>query len=256
MKYWLLTIVVVLGCWGGVLSVQANEGLPVAAAVELAEGVVPAGTVVTYDEVTDSYQVAANASSLQVYGVTTNRPVITIVSDGATTPVVTQGITPVRVTGTETIERGDLLVTATSGGVAHKAALDDGAVFAVALEAYSPQSGGETVLASVGVESARSWQETRQTMVAEANGEQGTSTPEELSVSVTRIAIAVAIALGAIGFVLFTFRSILTQGMTAIGRNPRARTAVLTMTVGSMVLVVGLAVLILLVAVAVLVLPV
>lgn len=256
MRYLILTILVTIGLGSGLTVVQANGALPIAAPIEVVDGAVSPGTVIVYDETADVYRVAAEPGSRQVYGVATDRPVITIVNDTATTPVVTQGVLPVRVTGEASIARGDLLTTSATPGVATKAGLDDPAVFAVALEAYAPSDGTGSVLASVGAEGARSWQETRQTIAAQANGEQGTTTPEELSVSVTRISIAVAVALGAVGFVLFTFRSILTQGMTAIGRNPRARGAVLTMTVGSMVLVILLAVLILLVAVAVLVLPV
>lgn len=256
MRYVALSVVAIFGMVSGAAVVQANDALPIAVPVSIAEGAVSPGTVIVYDEESDAYRQAANARSAQVYGVTTDRPVITIVSEEVTSPVITRGVVPVRVGGAESIGRGDLLTTSDTPGVATKAGLDEPAVFAVALEAYTPGAGEGLILASVGVESAQTWQETKQTMAAQANGEQGTTTPEELSVSVTRIAIAVAIAIGALGFVLFTFRSILTQGMTAIGRNPRARGAVLTMTVGSMVLVVFLAVLILLVAVSVLVLPV
>lgn len=256
MRYVALSVLAISGMVSGVTAVQANDALPIAVPVSIAEGAVSPGTVIVYDEAADTYRQAASARSAQVYGVTTDRPVITIVSEEVTSPVITQGVAPVRVTGTEAIGRGDLLTTSDTPGVATRAGLDEPAVFAVALESYTPGSGEGLILANVGVASARSWQETKQTMAAQAAEGQGTTTPEELSVSVTRVAIAVAVAIGAIGFVLFTFRSILTQGMTAIGRNPRARGAVLTMTVGSMLLVVFLAVLILLVAVAVLVLPV
>lgn len=256
MRYWLFIILVVVSWGSGGVVGHANDALPIAVPVSVADGVVAPGTVITYDEASDTYRTAPEPRSAQVYGVATDRPVMTMVNDGATTPVVTQGVALVRVTGDAPIARGDLLTTADTPGVATRAALDEPAVFAVALESYTPAVDEELILANVGVANAQSWQDTRQTLAAQANGETGSTTPEELSVSVTRIVIAVAVAIGAVGFVLFTFRSILTQGMTAIGRNPRARGAVMTMTVGSMLLVVFLAALVLLVAVAVLVLPV
>jgi F0F1-type ATP synthase membrane subunit c/vacuolar-type H+-ATPase subunit K len=258
MRYWIFIGVVLLGLGSGEIALWANESLPVAAPVSIEGATPPPGTVIAYDDVADVYRVAREDARHDVYGVTTNQPVITMVDDTDAVPVITRGVVGVRVVADAAVERGDVLTLAAESGVARPATLEEPGVFAVALENRLSAATSTLVLASVGPVYAESWQRTQQALAAHATGTNTAAGDESepRSVSSTRVAIAVAIAIVALGFGLFAFRAILVRGMTAVGRNPRARGAVLAMTIGSMVLVVALAALALLVAVAVLVLPV
>lgn len=128
-----------------------------------------------------------------------------------------------------------------------RADLETMAVFAVALEDLAAGQG--IIQAEVGVEAAMAAQQSRQAAVAEAReAKEATSLP--------RILVAVIITLGALGFLLYSFRSILSSSVLSIGRNPRARKSVVWIAAGSLIMVLLLVIVVIFVAIGVLVLPI
>lgn len=241
--FFLLAVTVVIPV---VIKAQASLTLPVASTVDIvmpAGEQVTAGTVIRFDEETDTYALSKGTADLTVYGVAAERPAVVFVTSATAVPVVTAGVTPVLVTMENgPIARGDVLTTAIISGQARRANADE-PVFAVALEARSEPG---LVLASIGAEEAQAALAQRAAITA----------PGGIIVSVARAAMAAVLVLGAIGFLLYSFRSIMMTGVISIGRNPRARQSVLWVSVGSMLLAIVLTGLVVFVAIGILILPV
>jgi len=242
-----LLILFILGS-PGVLWAQTSLSLPVASTVDVvSEDVVRGGAVVRYDEIRDRYTLTDEVSDPTVYGVVADRPAIVFVTATTSVPVVTQGVTEVLVNMENgQIVRGDVLTTSSIRGQAMRATDDGHMVFAIALEAMDEAG---LLSAQIGVEEA-------QTVWAKRNAVAGTADDGKVFVSMARAVIAAALVLVAIGFLLYSFRSVMTTGVISVGRNPRARQSVLGIAVGSMVLVVIVTTLVVFVAVGILILPV
>jgi hypothetical protein len=248
--YRLSSLVLLCGvCLTGTALAQTGMSVPVATTVLLQDGVVENGLAVIYDRELDTYSLATVVNDARVYGVTAERPVLVFSTSDDALPVVTNGVTTVRVSGVNgPIARGDLLMTSSEPGVSVLAGLEDEYVFAVALESWLASSTG-VILAEVGVEQARARQLSRLEAVATAG-------MERRPISLARGLIAVVIAVGGLMFVLYSFRSVIKAGVVSIGRNPRARTAIMTLAIGNILFALVLCLLALFVAVAVLILPV
>ncbi len=228
---------------------SANSELPIATTIPLTGTPGTVGMVVRYDDAAATYTVAREAFDTAVYGVIGERPAIVFVTASNTTPIVTQGVSGVRVDASLNgpIVRGDLLTTSATFGVAMRANLDTTAVFAVALEDLPAGQG--IIQAEVGVEGAMAVQQAHQAAAtAETEAKEKTSLP--------RILVAVVLTLSALGFLLYSFRSILSSSVLSIGRNPRARKSVVWIAVGSLVAVLLLVIIVIFVAIGVLVLPI
>lgn len=264
------------------MSAQVSNSLPVATTVGLNGGATRAGEVVVYDEVQESYKVSQFADDPGAFGVIATDPALVFVTDAAAIPVVTAGVTSVLVnTEGGDISRGDLLTTSFESGVATRATVDDDHVFAVALESY--QSVGSqvgTILAEVNRERAtsllierRSIEEEVAAEEAEAGGVVGADGEGETdpftilrqgdvmgaikaASPYIRGIIATIIAVGALFFVLYAFRSNIANATLSVGRNPRARNAIMAVSFGNLLFAIVLALLAIFVAIAVLVLPV
>ncbi len=226
--------------------------LPVAATVPLAGIPGEAGMVVRYNDVDDVYEVSTVEFDVHVYGVVGERPAIVFMTSTTSVPVVTGGVTLVRVTaaGGE-IRRGDLLTTSDQVGVAMYAGTTTTAVFAIALE---DAAGKEEILAEVDVVRAQALQRERQDVFLA--GQTSVKDESEQGVSLVRKVFAGVLVFLALGFLLYTFRTILNSSVLSIGRNPRARLSLIMVAVGSMALALVLALVTVLAAIGVLVLPV
>lgn len=247
---WLLLAMVLLGS-GGAMTASATE-VPIAQSVEIQGGAPPVGSVVRYDETADTFTLSDTPRDGAVYGVVGERPAIVFVSATATVPVITSGVSAVRVQAAGgAIARGDTLTTSNQAGVAQLAPVSESAVFAIALEpaTFAAGESESLILAEVGVSRAQAYQEARRAAQAETEE----TAPYR---SVVRSVLAGVLVLGGLGFLLYSFRSILATGIQSVGRNPRARRTVLLLAVGSLVMVVVVTVLLLLAAIGVLVLPV
>lgn len=227
---------------------RADSELPIATTIPLVGAEAVPGMVVRYNETDATYSVVNSAFDSAVYGVVGERPAIVFMTASNTTPVVTQGVSGVLVDAEQNgpIVRGDLLTTSAVPGVAMRANLDTTAVFAVALEDWAVGQG--VVQAEVGAEGALAVQQARQAAVADEAEKEKTTLP--------RILVAVAITLAALGFLLYSFRSILSSSVLSIGRNPRARSSVVWIAAGSLVMVLLLVGVVIFVAIGVLVLPI
>ncbi len=204
----------------------------------------PFGSVIRYDEDADVYQLSTGRSDPAVYGVTAERPTVVFVTGPTSVPVVQEGATEVLVSMENgAIERGDVLTTAHTRGQAMRADVDEPIVFAVALQDASEPG---LVLAHIGSDRAQTVQEQRAAITAEGG----------IIVSTARAVLATILVLGAVGFLLYSFRSIMTTGVISIGRNPRARRSVLWVSVGSMILAIVLTVVVIFTAIGILILPV
>jgi hypothetical protein len=229
------------------LLASAQNALPIASTLTVKGDATQMGTLVVFDEVSQTYAVSSAQNDARVYGVVAERPALLFTTASGSVPVQTEGIAYVRVAGSSTpITRGDLLVTGTKEGTASRAYPQDEHVFAVALESYESRDDG-LLLSDVRVARARA---ARQEAVAQQVERQ------KLPVSWLRGAIAATIAMSAIIFMLFSFRSIVNNGVVSVGRNPRAQTSIITFAFGTILGVVLLGGLALFVAIAVLVLPV
>jgi hypothetical protein len=206
--------------------------------------------VVRYDELSGTYELSRARFDSAVYGVVGERPAIVFMTASNTTPIVTEGVSGVLVDAEKngSIVRGDVLTTSDVTGVAMRADLATNAVFAIALEDFNHGVG--IVMADIGVERAEAVQAARQEAAAAATAQ------EKSSSTVVRMVIAVVLTLVALGFLLYSFRSILSSGILSVGRNPRARSSVVWISIGSMAMVLVLVTLVVLIAIGVLVLPV
>ncbi len=246
-----LCVVALFSVFSG--EVVANSELPIATTVTLPDDAVATpGMVVRFDEATNSYELSATPYDGAVYGVVGERPAIVYVTASNTVPVVTQGVSGVLVDASANgpITRGDVLTTSGRDSSAMRADVDTDAVFAIALEDLA--SGQGIVFAEVGVARAREVQEQRRAAAAAltAAAEEGEDVPTG------RLIVAALVALGALGFLLWSFRSILNSGVLSVGRNPRARSSVVFMSISSMTMVLVLVLVVVFIALAILVLPI
>lgn len=232
---------------------QTNTSLPVATTLEVAWAKSDGGEVVIYKESDSIYEVASTQKDARVFGVTALRPALVFSVGSGTVPVVTVGATRVRVnTENGPIARGDLLVSASAQGSAMRASLDDDAVFAVALEDHTASEPG-MIIAEIGIEQARSLQESRRAIEKELT--QVASSTEKTNISIARASIAAGIALSGLIFILYSFRSTIAKGVVSIGRNPRARTSIMALAFGNIIFALILCAFVIFIAVGVLVLP-
>jgi len=242
------------------LGTQASAAdLPVAATIPLQGTPGEPGMVIRYDEIADQYMVSRTAYDALVYGVVGERPAIVYMTSTTSVPVVTQGVTNVLVNMSNgDIRRGDLLTTSDTEGVAMVAGTSTMSVFAVVLEDAVP--GAATVVAEVDVTRAQALQKSRQNIYAAAQAKAAAAAAGEEEpkpvISLLRKVFAGMLVLGALGFLLYSFRSILSSSVVSIGRNPRARTALILAAGGSMVMALVIALVTVLAAIGVLVLPV
>ena len=235
----------VLVCTPFLLGVPSAQAIPIANTVEvLSDEPVPFGSVIRYDEDANIYQLSAGRSDPAVYGVTAERPTVVYVTTATAVPVVHEGAAQVLVSlENGPIARGDVLTTANTRGQAMRADVSEPIVFAVALEAATEPG---LVLAHIGSDRAQIVQEQRAAITAEGG----------IIVSTARAILATVLVLGAVGFLLYSFRSIMTTGVISIGRNPRARRSVLWVSIGSMILAIVLVVVVIFTAIGILILPV
>ena len=233
----------------GLLWAQGGSHLPVATTLPV-EGIDGQyGQVVVYEAEDERYRISRAPRELSLVGVTAERPTVVFTIDDAIVPVVTSGVTPVQVdTSAGSIARGDVLTSSQQPGVAMRAQLADEQVFAVALESYDG-SGVAMVLADVSVERARAAQMARRVQ-AEHDAD------EQQSTTLIRVIIASIVAFGALGFLLYSLRSIYRQGVISVGRNPRAKSSIVLLSIGGTIAIILVSIIILLVAVGVLVLPI
>jgi len=211
------------------------------------------GVVVTVDDEQEQYSISNRSHDDGVYGVTAAQPALVFQTGEQEVPVVTDGITYVQVSAAGgQISRGDLLVTAAATGVARKAADDESYVFAIALENYQPDAAEQTgfIQADVSVQRAELALEARRQ--AQMSAEDTSPDP----VSIVRAIIAVVLVVGGLFFVLYSFRSTIKAGVVSVGRNPRARSSIVALTIGNLTFALVLCAVVVFIAVAILILPV
>jgi len=241
-----LFLVIMLAFLSGAQFSFAQSPLPIASTVMVvADEPIETGVVVRYDNAADTYSLSRGASDAAVYGIVAERPALVFITSAAAVPVVTEGVTPILVNMEGgVIRRGDVLTTAGEPGRAMRSISVDDMVFAVALENATEPG---LIVAQMGVEQAQAVRAQQQAAITAESG---------IIVSAARASIATIMVLGAIGFLLYSFRSIMTTGVISIGRNPRARQSVLWVSVGSMILAIILTGLVVFVAIGILILPV
>lgn len=234
-------------------SIFANS-LPAAETVTL-EGVrtVSEGTVVVANEDTGTYRVSSSADAATIYGVAVARPPVVYTTENNNVPVITEGIAFVRVTNSNgEIRRGDLLVSSGEEGVAMRASESDQHVFAIALEPLVAGSGVGVIQAEIGSDRAQTLRNLQREQAAAALAE---TEEDETSFSWVRAVIATMIIVGGLFFVLYSFRSTIAHGVVSVGRNPRAKRSILTLSVANIVFALVLCGVVVFIAVAILVLP-
>ena len=234
-------------------STLANS-LPTAETVTLEEvGTVSEGTVVVANEDTGTYRVSSSADAAAIYGVAAARPPVVYTTENNNVPVITEGIAFVRVTSSNgEIRRGDLLVSSEEEGVAMRAGESEQYVFAIALEPLVTGSGVGVIQAEVGSDRAQTLRNLQREQAAAALAE---TEGVESSFSWVRAVIATVIIVGGLFFVLYSFRSTIAHGVVSVGRNPRAKRSILTLSVANIVFALALCGVVVFIAVAILVLP-
>lgn len=241
-----LFVIIFMLFWGvSSMSVSASN-IPIASTVELAgTELVEEGMVVVVLEEQVAYSVSSFADDPNVYGVTSKQPPVFFSTGTNTVPVISEGVAQVRVVSENgPIKRGELLVSASTPGSAMRAGDDDQHVFAIALEAYADTDSVGYIQAEIGVSKAQAERASQQK-------DEETQTDTTLF----RGATAAVLVIGALFFVLYSFRSAIVQGVTSVGRNPRARIPIMTLSVANVLFALVLCVLIIFIAVAILVLP-
>ena len=232
----------------------AQGSVPVVSSVPLAEPTAQSGAVVVFDSVGDVYRYGrAGDDNNEVYGVVSDRPPLYLETATATVPIVRDGVSRVAVRDNNgPIGRGDLLRLSSETGVAERSTDPDDEVFAVALET-APFGDGALVLADVSPARAAALRDAQVAAEDSDLAEEGGMTAGAIAATTARIVVALGIAVGSLAFILYTYRSIWVTGVRAVGRNPRARSAVLVMNIASSVVILFLAAFVVVVALGVLV---
>jgi|GEM_PF-2540519 len=255
-SFFLWVLLVILASPVGVVWVEANS-LDVATTVVLEDGVfAQEGAVVVHNSENDAYGIAEGVDAPQVFGVVAVKPSLVFSTGVNQVPVVTGGVSLVRVDNTNgVIARGDVLITGSSTGVAVRAGAHDKNVFAIALEGGESEEKNEVYLiqAQIGVTDAVAAHASQQEQVDESQIVEEES--EYNLASIIRAAIATVLAIGGLVFVLYSFRSTIAQGVVSVGRNPRARRSIVTLAFGNIVFALILCAVVVFIAVAVLILP-
>ena len=239
--------------WFSVTAVFAT-GLPIATTISLTGSSDP-GLIVVHNEDTGVYQLSSEPQQQSVYGVVVDRPALVLETATTAVPVITQGVALTWVsTAAGEIQRGDVLVTSAAPGIAQRAVDGDRGMFGIALENYTTNTAPGLIWVDIGAERAT----TRHAQLLQEQATTSDSADEEGGAPFpwVRLVIAAVVALGSLGFVLYSARSIWMSGIQAIGRNPRARGAVWLTAVGGTVLMIVIGVAAILIALGVLVLPV
>lgn len=236
-------------------SAQSSNALPIATTVLIAGVVQDAGEVIVHNDSSDRYMVSDRKDQEEVYGVSAFRPALVFATASGTIPVVTSGVTLLQVSSANgPISRGDLLITSPERGVAMKADIAHNHVFAIALESFEGNSTG-TIQAEIGAERAQALL----TMLRESEAEAAGAATEEdkpFEVPYARAILASVIAVGALFFILYSFRSSIAKGIVSVGRNPRARGSIVTLAFTNIVFALILCAVVLFVAVGILILPI
>ena len=240
---------------------QQSGVLPVATTVFVADSAVATGDVIVFEEKTQTYTISKSTNEANIYGVVANRPALVFQTATGTMPVVSIGATLLKVsTSGGEIKRGDLLVASKDSGVAQRAGEADTNVFAIALEPFlGDQGSGGMIQAEVDVERAHALREARLAQAHELKNpitQLTTPTKTILGVSLVRGGIAFIVAVGALFFILYSFRSAFGKGIVSIGRNPRARNSIIALSFGNILFALVLCGITLFVAIAILILPV
>jgi hypothetical protein len=246
---------------------QTNASLPVAITVPVSGVTAAGGELVVYNIQTGVYAVSRTEKATNVFGVTVERPPLVFATASNTAAVITQGAAYLKVNNSRgQIARGDLLVSAAAGGTAAKAELEDEAVIALALEdAVGNES---TILVQFDQNAAKVLAAERRQAAEEAENASGlfgttsASADEKPGIikrlfsNYTRSFVAAVIAVGSLFFVMYTFRTTIINATQAVGRNPRARNAIMTVSVENIIFALVIFALAIFIAIAVLVLPV
>lgn len=238
---------------------QTGSTLPIATTRVVPGAEDQGGQTVIYIESADAYAIATTADDARIYGVTAVRPALVLATASGTIPVVTSGVTAVRVSAEGgRIMRGDLLTTSQVPGAAMRASGTDRSVFAIALESFGSATSAATgtIAASVDAEQAKLLLESRDANAKQHEASTSSSSPKNAAViPYVRAAIAACIVLLGLAFILLSFRSAIGKGITSIGRNPRARLSILALSIGNILFALLLCAVVIFIAIGVLVLP-
>lgn len=238
----------------GGLPVLASNTLQVAPTVRI-ESVTPVveGSLIVYDETQQQYQQTITPHDARVFGVTAMSPALVFSTGVDEVPVVTEGITLVRVSAANgLIKRGDFLVSAPQLGVAMRAGDEHQYVFARALEdSVATADATGLIQAEVGVEWAQAALALERQHAAEAEA----LPSQQRTATFVRAALAITLVIGALFFILYSFRSTIAEGVVSVGRNPRARGSIITLAVGNIIFALVLCAVVVFIAVAILILP-
>lgn len=221
------------------------EDIQIATAVVIeSEQEIEKGTVIIFDPSTETYRVSEGFNDAHVYGVSVSSPAPFFTSDEAEHLVAASGIGMIRADASNGgIRRGDLLVTSSIRGSAARADSENDHVFAIALEDVSDEQLTPVLIqAEIGASQAKE-------MHAAKSG-------EGEYISLPRKALAIALGVGGLFFLLFIFRSAVANSVLSIGRNPRARSSIMMLTAWNIFFILVLLAIVVFAALAVLVLPV
>lgn len=235
------------------VSVASANTIQVAPTVTLVDGSSASeGSVVVSRADAGVYELSQTVGEDSVFGVVHTKPAMVFSTGADEVPVITEGIALVQVTAANgPIARGDLLVTSSSTGVAMRAGPSDDLVFAVALEGFAEDADGVTGLiqADVGVDHAQA------VLAAQREFDVSESADETEPFSFVRAGVAIVLIVGALFFVLYSFRSAIGQGVVSVGRNPKARSSIVTLSFANIVFALILCAVIIFIAIAILILP-
>jgi hypothetical protein len=232
------------------------------------------GEVVVFNSGSKTYTLAGTADAAGVFGVTVATPPLVFSTATNSIPIVTSGTAYINVSNSNgAIRRGDVLVTAPQRGVAIKALPANENPFAIALEDAASRQGVNQVLAHIDPQRAKELLSEERDRVEAQTAASSTlagllgTDPDEQSLDekglirqwfeeYSRGALAAVIAIGSLFFVMYTFRTTIINATLSVGRNPRARNAIMAVSFGNIVFAVVISVVALFIAIAVLVLPV
>lgn len=243
------------GLVAGLLSPQMSSAVgdvaEIAKTYVVSGGAVEPGDVVVFSRAEQRFFRASLEADPDVFGVVASSPVVELRTSAEGVPLVTQGETMAKVsTVNGAISVGDYLTTSAVPGTAERSSRSSDVVLGVALEPFpldeTLRSSADTtkvytgtirVLVKVGVQPGRGGGDGLGAGLGAGSGGSATGLNTPLA-NIIKYALAALVVIGSMYLAFHNFGSTLKDSIVSVGRNPLAKSAIQSMVVINITLVI------------------
>ena len=228
----------------GALYAQAQyPGISVAETFPVADQSVEFGDIISYDAEGKRYILSRTEDDETIFGIAVENPVLVYRTGGGATPVVREGRAIVNVTALGgAIVPGDYITSSAIPGKGQKASRTAGHIVGVAQGALDAASATGTVLfddeellaGSIPVLLSIGPHPKRQALQGP-----GGAAPEVTLLNIIQYIVAGFVAVGSVYISFRNFMPNVRAGVTAVGRNPRAKSSIQAMVVFNLFLIIA-----------------